>query len=112
MASKNEINMTMTRGDTLAFAVEIEGLEGQDLETAKFSCKTDPDDENYVFQKSLESGISKVSAGKYRVRVAPADTENADLGKYFYDLQIGLNGDIFTIMKGKLELTWEATKED
>lgn len=112
MASKNETNLTMTRGDTLAFAVEIEGLEGQDLDTVKFSCKTDPDDQEYVFQKTLEDGISKVSAGKYRVRVAPEDTEDADLGKYYYDLQIGLNSDIYTIMKGKLELTWEATRED
>ncbi len=112
MASKNETNMTMTRGDTLAFAVEIEGLEGQELDTVKFSCKADPDDEEYVFQKTLEDGISKVSAGKYRVRVAPEDTKDAELGKYFYDLQIGINSDIYTIMKGKLELTWEATKED
>lgn len=110
--AKNETNLTMTRGDTLAFAVEIEGLEGQDLDTVKFSCKTDPDDQEYVFQKTLEDGISKVSAGKYRVRVAPEDTEDADLGKYYYDLQIGLNSDIYTIMKGKLELTWEATRED
>lgn len=112
MASKNETNLTMTRGDTLAFAVEIEGLEGQDLDTVKFSCKTDPDDQAYVFQKTLEDGISKVEAGKYRVRVAPEDTEDAELGKYYYDLQIGLNSDIYTIMKGKLELTWEATRED
>lgn len=112
MASKNETNMTMTRGDTLAFAVEIEGLEGQDLDTVKFSCKTDPDDQEYVFQKTLGDGIEKVEAGKYRIRVAPEDTEDAELGKYFYDLQIGINSDIYTIMKGKLELTWEATRED
>ena len=108
--SNNIINLEMTRGDTKAFAVEIEGLD-QDLDTAYLSCKHVAEDNEYVFQKSLGDGISKVETGKYRVRIAPADTENLDLGTYYYDLQIGVNGDIFTPMKGKLQLTYDITKE-
>ena len=98
----------MTKGDTLAFGLEIEGLD-QDLETAYFSCKTELDDQNYVFQKSLGNGISKVETGKYRIRVAPEDTAYVPTGRYYYDLQIGVNSDIFTIMKGFLDITFEVT---
>ena len=102
-------NLKMVRGDTLSFGLEIEGL-GQDLDTCYFSCKLNPDDTNYVFQKSLNSGISKVSTGKYRVRVAPSDTSNVEVGNYYYDLQIGVNGDIFTIIKGVLIIEREISR--
>ena len=38
------------------------------------------------------------------------DTENAEAGKYFYDLEIGANGDIFTIMHGILQIDDDITK--
>lgn len=103
-------NLAMTRGDTLAFGVEIGGLD-QDLDTAYFSCKKELSDEGYVFQKKLSDGISKVETGKYRVRVAPADTAALELGDYYYDLQIGVNSDVFTILRGKLKISYEVTKE-
>lgn len=102
-------NIKMVRGDTLSFGIEIEGL-GQDLDTCYFSCKQNPDDINYIFQKSLNSGISKVSNGKYRVRVAPSDTSNVEVGSYYYDLQIGVNSDIFTIIKGVLKIEREISR--
>ena len=103
-------NLSMTRGDTLAFGVEIGGLD-QDLTTAYFSCKRELSDETYAFQKTLTDGISKVETGKYRVRVAPSDTANLELGDYYYDLQIGVNSDIFTILRGKLKIMYEVTEE-
>lgn len=103
-----DTNLTMVKGDTLAFGVEIEGLD-QDLATAYFSCKNDPNDDKYVFQKKLNNGISKVETGKYRVRVAPADTASLEIGDYYYDLQIGVNSDIYTILRGKLTIEYEIT---
>lgn len=100
-------NITMVKGDTLAFGIEIEGLD-QDLDTAYFTCKksyTDPD----MFRKSLGHGITKVDTGQYAVRVAPADTKDLEAGRYYYDLEIGANGDIFTIMKGVLEIEQDTT---
>ena len=111
MAAIDNTNIAMVRGDTLAFAVEIEDLD-QDLDTCFFSCKSDPSDTEYVFQKSLDNGIEKESIGKYKVRVAPEDTENVEPGKYQYDLQIGLNGDIYTVLKGQLEIVFDITRED
>ena len=100
-------NITMTRGDTFAFGLEIADLD-QDLETCYFTCKSSFDGE-IIFQKSLTDGISKVETGIYRVRVAPDDTKRLDAGQYYYDLQIGVNSDIFTILKGVLSLEHDTT---
>lgn len=110
MAIIEDTNLAMVRGDTFAFGVEIEGLN-QDLDTAYFSCKKSAKDTNYIFQKTIADGISKAATGKYRVRVAPADTKDIDAGSYRYDLQIGVNGDIFTVLKGELAITEDITRE-
>lgn len=102
------INLCMVRGDTLAFSFEVEGIDT--LDTAYFSCKANADDTEYVFQKSLTDGISLVETGKYRVRVAPEDTSNIEVGSYYYDLEIGANSDIFTILKGVLKVEQDVTR--
>ena len=43
----------------------------------------------------------------YGVRVAPELTEGVEYGKYFYDLQLEINDDVLTLMKGKLSIEWE-----
>ena len=103
--------ITMIKGDTLSFGVEIADQDGNplDIDTAYFTCKKNYADEYSAFQKALNSGITKVEAGKYRVRIAPNDTKNLEAGKYFYDFQIGKNGDVFTIMKGVIELEYDVT---
>lgn len=104
----NEQIINMVRGDTLAFGMEFTDLE-QDLESAYFSAKKNYDDTETAFQKSLGDGIEKVSDGVYRVRLAPSDTADLDAGKYYYDLQIGVNGDIYTIMYGVINLYPDVT---
>lgn len=100
-------NISMIRGDTFAFGVEIEGLD-QNLSSAYFTCRKSFDGE-IVFQKSLSHGISKVTTGQYRVRVAPEDTKQVEAGQYYYDLEIGANSDIFTILKGTLTIEHDVT---
>ena len=104
-----DTNMSMIRGDTLAFAVEIAGLE-QNLEVAKFSCKKNYSSRDYAFQKTLNDGITKICDDKYRVRVAPEDTADLAIGDYVYDLEIRVNGDVYTIMKGRLRLIEDVTR--
>ena len=100
----------LTRGDTLAFGFIVDGVEN--LDSAFFTCKKNYDDEDTIlFKKSLGHGIEKTSEG-YTVRVAPEETENAELGKYFFDIQLGVNDDIYTVRKGILELTFEVTKNE
>ncbi len=110
MAIVADTNLAMIRGDTYAFGVEIEGLD-QDLETAFFSCKKSANDTGYIFQKTITDGISKVNTGTYRVRIAPEDTKDIEAGSYRYDLQIGVNGDVYTVLKGELMITEDITRE-
>lgn len=103
----------MVRGDTLSFGIQVcdeEGAPfGQDLERAYFTCKSNRSDNRFLFKKSLSDGVSKVGQGSYVVRVAPSDTANAKPGKYFYDFEIGCNGDVFTVMRGVIEIMQDVT---
>lgn len=107
-------NVKMVRGDTLAFALKVEFDEDvQELDTAFFSCKKNYDDYVYIFQKSLNDGIEIVDSDEksvtYRIRVAPIDTKTLEPGNYFYDFQIGINQDVFTIRKGVLKIEKDMT---
>ncbi len=100
-------NLSMVRGDTLSFGLQIEGLDGT-LDEACFTCKKNLNGE-VIFQKSIDDGIVDAGDGKYIVRVAPEDTAGVDPGKYFYDLEIRENGDVFTIMHGILSIEYDVT---
>lgn len=105
--------INMVRGDTLAFGLDFENLD-QDLESAFFSVKVNATDDYYIFQKSLENGIYKVADNEYIVRIAPEDTAELDAGNYNFDLQISVNGEVFTIMLGIIvleqDVTWEVSE--
>ena len=105
----DESNITMIKGDTLAFGIEIDGLDGQDLESAFFTCKAVPTYDDVIFQKSLGDGITNNGDGTYSVRVAPEDTEDVTAGAYYYDCQIGINGDVYTILIGLLTILQDVT---
>lgn len=110
------MTLEMIRGDTLAFAVEIGFDESpQKLDSAFLSVKKNIDDDSYIFQKTIaNNGIEYVKTDGnslyYRVRVAPEDTKNIEEGNYFYDLQIGINGDIFTVLKGAIRIEGDITR--
>ena len=105
------VKWTMVRGDTLAFIVQVEGEESE-LDTVTFSCKTDASSSDYVFKKTIGSGVTEIEAGKYRVRVAPEDTKYIDAGTYAIDLEIGVNGDVATPILGTLKVIEDVTRED
>lgn len=106
-------NLKMVRGDTFTFTIEIDGLT-TDLTDAYFSCKKNKDDDNYVFQKSLGSGIEKTdetdTSKSYKVTIAPTDTSDVDEGNYYYDLQIAVDGEIFTPLLGILNIVADITR--
>lgn len=100
-------NINMVRGDTFAFGLELMQLD-QDLESAFLTVRKSYDGD-FSFQKSLNNGIEKVETGLYRFRIAPEDTIDLEAGHYYYDVQIGLNSDIFTVVKGDLWIEHDAT---
>lgn len=107
---KNDLNLEMTKGDTLSFGIEIADL-GQEIESAYFTVKNNYDDETPLFQKTLNNGIQLDHIdGKdyyYKVRIAPEDTKNLEPKKYYYDLEITVNLDTFTILKGILDIDFD-----
>ena len=105
-----DTNLIVTKGDTISFGLQfIE--EPVDLSEAFFSVKKNYDDAEYVFQKTLNDGISKISDNQYDVRIAPEDTADLDAGNYYYDFQVGANGDKFTFLRGMLTLQPEVTND-
>ena len=100
-------NIKMVKGDTESFGFELEGVEN--LDAAFFSCKRNSQDENYLFQRSLNNGITKRAENQYVVRINPDNTALLEPGQYWYDLEIIKNGDIFTIFRGVLDLLPEIT---
>ena len=113
---KNDIRHV--KGDTFSSALVIEDLE-QDLDTAYFTCRDSLNDNSEVlFVKSLDDGITKVEYDaendirKYAIRVAPEDTANLQSGTYYYDLELGVNSDIFTIMKGRFIVEQDSSRGD
>lgn len=108
-------NIKNVRGDTYSIGFKTEGIN-KELDNVYFTCRDNLTDESEVlFQKKLNDGITLVDEDEgiysYNVRVAPEDTRNIQPGTYYYDLQININDDIFTIMKGKFiilqDCTWE-----
>lgn len=108
-------NIKNVRGDTYSIGFKTEGFE-QELDNIYFTCRDNLTDESTVlFQKSLGDGITLTEqvddVYSYNVRVAPEDTRDIQAGTYYYDLQININEDIFTIMRGKFiieqDCTWE-----
>lgn len=99
------------RGDTYSFGL----ISDEELDTIYFTCRDAlNDDSNILFQKSLNNGITLTEQEEeysYSIRVAPNDTKSLQSGIYYYDLQIELNEDVFTVMKGKFiveqDSTWE-----
>jgi len=109
-------NIRHVKGDTYSSSLTVENL-GQDLDSIYFTCRDNLNDNSeIIFEKSLNNGISLVEYDeendirKYVVRIAPADTKNIQSGSYFYDLQASVNGDVFTIMKGKFILEQESAR--
>lgn len=101
-------NLTMVKGDTMQFDMKLENVEAT-VVSIKFTCKAKATDTTPIFQKTLEDGITLIDENTYRIRVAPADTANADAGKCAYDLQLGLGSDIYTVMLGDLVLIQDVT---
>jgi len=106
------------KGDTFSCAMVIDDL-GQDLDSVYFTCRDGQNDDSEVlFEAGLNDGISIVEYDenkdirKYAIRVAPEKTKNLQIGTYFYDLQIGVNYDIFTIMRGRFIVEQDATRKE
>lgn len=107
-----EKNIIITRGDSYGFNFRVKNAAGTatTLTAAYFSVKEKLDDTTYVFQKTLSSGITQLSNGDYYVKIEPEDTEELELQRYYYDLQIKISDDVYTPLKGRFDVRWDVTE--
>lgn len=98
--------ITMVKGDTLSFGIELADETGApvDITDAVFVARKTYNATASVFEKTLGNGITKVDDGIYSVRVAPEDTADNDAGRYYYQFKVMKNDDVYTIMRGIIEL--------
>lgn len=109
---KARYDINFTRGDTFSFIFDIRQLTEQDLTHAYMTVKRkDAPGSQSVFQKRLNSGISKIDAGRYRVSIDRADTIGMDLkdDHYMYDIEIKYDSKIKTIIWGHFRLCQDWT---
>lgn len=100
-------NLNMIRGDTFSFGLECYLLD-QDLDSAFFTVRKSYDGE-IIFQRSLGNGIEKIETGIYSIRIAPENTRDLEAGHYYYDFNINVNNDVFTLIKGDLLIEHDVT---
>lgn len=99
--------ITMVQGDTLSFGVEIQDETGTpiDVDDALFVAKKDYKDSTFLFNETIANeGIIHIDTGIYAVHVEPSETSSAAAGRYYYQFKVEKSGDVFTIMRGILEL--------
>ena len=108
-------DIAMIKGDTMSFGFQVQGLEGQTPSAITFTCKETPESETELFSVDLTEHISESPHDSerdirtYIVRIPPILTEDLELGRFFYDLQININNDIINLMRGRLSLEYEIT---
>ena len=99
-----------TRGDSVYLGFETEDLSTV-VDSAFFTVRRSFENSSPVLiEKTLGHGITFLNDGVYRVTIEPDDTKNLDLGKYYYDIELVDNGDVSTVIKGQITLSYDITR--
>lgn len=111
-------DLIMTRGNTFKKEIKLTtknnveiDLENSNLTKAYFSVKSNVNNTDVVLQKKLDDGIS-ISDNLLKVKIDPDETDSLSLGEYYYDVNITLNGDVYTPIKGKFIIDWNVTGKE
>lgn len=96
-------NITMVSGDTLSFNVICKDQSGEPVtvDDATFKAKKNMADDTPVIDVSLGDGITQ-DEGVLTVRLSPSDTSY--VGFLYYDMDITVGSDRFTLLRGMLQL--------
>ena len=107
----NTKNFTITRGDSLEFRLNFLNAT-QVPDELYFTVKDKSSDTTYVFQKSLEDGITPVITENediisYDVYIPHTDTSDLKLLNYIFQILAVFGSDYETVAEGKLVITPE-----
>lgn len=115
MAVAQKVDLSMMRGDTLSFDIVLNDIDQSSIVSLYFTVRKKATDETIILQKSLGNGIDAVEGDdiRYRVRIAPEDTEAISIShgeiRFEYDVEIGIENDIYTPIKGQLTIVKDVT---
>lgn len=101
-------NITMVSGDTLSFNVIVKDQNGDSVtvDDATFKAKRALNDASSVsISISLGDGITQED-GVLTVRLDPDDTSSL-VGFFYYDMDITVGDDRFTLMRGMLQIEYD-----
>lgn len=105
-------NLSMVKGDTFSFKVNVYGSTSTNFTNILFSCSQNYAGD-YIFQKEiLPSEDAASEKATYIITVSPEDTKSVIPGDYYYDLQINVNTDVFTLLYGKISILPEVTLQN
>lgn len=107
------MDFASTRGDSIFIQFDIDSdivldLSSDDFEIT-FSLKQSATDSAYVFQKD-KTAVTQLAENSFVLRIAPEDTVELFPGYYYYDIQLNIGDDVFTIALGQLQLVRDITR--
>ena len=94
-------NFNAKRGDQFSFTITFTNLTA-DLTTMNFGVKKDYES-SLIISKSLNNGITKISAGKYQIILNPSETM-LDAGMYEFDLRFTIGPVVKTPLSGTINI--------
>lgn len=106
------IPLTLMRGDSRYIGITLKHAEFAP-EEIYFSVKENKSRRSYLLQKSLGSGIEPDAGAedlRYIITIDPADTASLAGGRYCYDIEVHINGDVITPVEGDFILTEDVTR--
>lgn len=108
------MTITMPRGDIRDVRFTVYDTDGEisslDFDEIYFTVKRRTGDTEYLFQYTLTNGeIEKVESGVYQFTIEAADTDDLDIARYVFDIELCLGSAVKQTTVGTLELTPEVT---
>ena len=108
------MTITMPRGDIRDVQFTVYASNGTvtelDFTEIYFTVKEKANDTAALFQKTLTGDtITKESTGVYKFSIMPEDTDNLNIGRYVFDIELLVGDTVKQTTLGTLDLTPEVT---
>lgn len=109
-------NISLMRGDTYIFSVRFNGFNpDRNVEYMYFTVSSNVLSSSLEFWVSLDNGISRSDDRDeyvYFIEIDPEYTKDMRPGTYFYDLQVTIDSDVFTLLSGDFIVKADVTPND
>lgn len=107
-----EQNFVMQRGDSKSWTITLNDANGDQIvlttgDEIVFTAKKLKTQET----PDIEKSVTTFNDGSAIVYLVPADTDDLDVATYQYDMQWNHSTDKYTVLKGKLKIEEDVTRD-